>query len=29
MRPTAHIFTGSRADWDHELETVPQHETLP
>lgn len=23
MRPTAHIFTASRAEWDHELETAP------
>nr|WP_321483857.1 GFA family protein [uncultured Cohaesibacter sp.] len=29
MRPTAHIFTGSRADWDHDLETVPQFEDFP
>ncbi|SFO13636.1 Uncharacterized conserved protein [Cohaesibacter marisflavi] len=29
LLPTAHIFTGSRADWDHELETIPQFEDFP
>jgi hypothetical protein len=23
IRPTAHIFTGSRADWDHDLHSAP------
>lgn len=23
IRPTAHIFSASRADWDHDLETAP------
>jgi hypothetical protein len=29
MRPNAHIFVASRADWDRELETVPMIERLP
>lgn len=29
IRPDAHIFTASRADWDHALETVPQIDRLP
>ena len=28
-RPGAHIFVASRADWDHELETVPTFDRLP
>lgn len=28
-RPTAHIFTGSRAGWDQALETVPSAEGSP
>jgi hypothetical protein len=29
LRPKAHIFTASSADWDHELETIPKVERLP
>ena len=29
VRPNAHIFVASRADWDHELETVPMLDRLP
>ena len=29
MRPTAHIFTASRAAWDDGLETVPAFERYP
>lgn len=29
LPPNAHIFTASRADWDHDLETVPGFEGLP
>jgi len=29
LRPTAHICTASRADWDEKLEEVPQIEGLP
>ncbi len=29
LRPVAHIFCGSRADWDHDLEAVPRHEERP
>jgi hypothetical protein len=29
LRPEAHIFAGSRADWDHELEDVPAFDTRP
>ncbi|WP_299811858.1 GFA family protein [uncultured Roseibium sp.] len=29
MKPNAHIFTASRADWDHDLETVPSFDELP
>jgi hypothetical protein len=29
MRPDAHIFVASRADWDRELETVPTFDRLP
>jgi hypothetical protein len=29
LRPSAHLFVASRADWDHELETVPMIERLP
>ena len=29
VRPDAHIFVASRADWDHELETVPMIERFP
>lgn len=29
MRPTAHIFTSSRAAWDTRLEDVPGFERLP
>ncbi|MET0547441.1 MAG: GFA family protein [Caulobacterales bacterium] len=28
-RPDAHIFTGSRANWDHLLEDVPAFEEFP
>jgi hypothetical protein len=27
--PTAHIFVGSRANWDRSLESVPAFDTLP
>ena len=29
MRPDAHIFVASRADWDRELETAPTFDRLP
>lgn len=29
LRPTAHLFTASRAGWDHDLETVPSYARLP
>jgi hypothetical protein len=29
MRPDAHLFVGSRADWDRDLEAVPMIERLP
>jgi hypothetical protein len=29
IRPNAHIFVGSRADWDRELETVPTYQAGP
>lgn len=29
LKPDAHIFVGSRANWDHELETVAKFEGLP
>ena len=29
MRPDAHIFVASRADWDHELERLPTFDRLP
>src|SRR5262249_6537350 len=29
VRPTAHIFTASRASWDHDLEDVPSFDELP
>lgn len=29
LRPEAHIFAGSRADWDHELEDVPAFDRRP
>lgn len=29
IRPDAHIFVASRADWDRELETVPMIDRLP
>jgi hypothetical protein len=29
IRPNAHIFVASRADWDRDLETVPMIERLP
>jgi hypothetical protein len=29
IRPTAHISTGSRADWDQHLEEIPQVDGLP
>lgn len=29
MRPTAHLFVASRADWDHALEQVPGVERFP
>lgn len=29
IRPDAHIFSASRADWDRELETVPMIDRLP
>ena len=29
IRPNAHIFTASRANWDDELETVPSFDKLP
>lgn len=29
MRPTAHIFTSSRAAWDADLESVPRFERYP
>ena len=29
MRPVAHIFDASRADWDHELEDVPRFDERP
>lgn len=29
LTPKAHIFTASRADWDHDLETVPAFEEGP
>ncbi|TYC51202.1 GFA family protein [Rhodobacterales bacterium] len=29
INPTAHIFTASRANWDHDLETVPMYDELP
>lgn len=29
IRPDAHIFVASRADWDLELETVPMIDRLP
>lgn len=29
MRPNAHIFVASRADWDNELEDVPKLEGSP
>jgi hypothetical protein len=28
-RPDAHIFMGSKADWDHDLAGVPCHDTFP
>lgn len=29
MKPAAHIFTASRADWDNRLEDVQEFETFP
>lgn len=29
LRPDAHIFVASRADWDHDLELVPHVDGLP
>ncbi|MDX1538051.1 GFA family protein [Arsukibacterium sp.] len=29
MSPTAHIFTSSKADWDKDLDDVPEFEKLP
>ena len=29
MRPDAHIFVGSRAGWDRQLEDVPRFDELP
>ena len=29
LTPNGHVFTGSRANWDHDLESLPQFDTLP
>ncbi|MBW4690893.1 MAG: GFA family protein [Lyngbya sp. HA4199-MV5] len=29
LKPNAHIFVSSRANWDHELEEIPMIERLP
>ena len=29
IKPNAHIFASSRADWDHGLEEIPSYEGLP
>ena len=29
VRPNAHIFVASRADWDHDLERIPHMDELP
>jgi len=29
IRPDAHLFIASRADWDRELEAVPKVDRLP
>lgn len=29
IKPSGHIFTGSRANWDYELEKAPGFETFP
>jgi hypothetical protein len=29
MKPAAHLFTASRADWDDRLELIPGFDTLP
>jgi hypothetical protein len=29
IRPQGHIYFGSKANWDHELESVPQYLELP
>lgn len=29
IQPNAHIFMGSKANWDHELEAVPKVEKYP
>ena len=29
IRPTAHIFTSSKAPWDSELEAIPEFDTFP
>ena len=29
IRPTAHLFVASRADWDHDLDTAPMLAGLP
>ncbi|GLQ07454.1 hypothetical protein GCM10007924_26750 [Sneathiella chinensis] len=29
LRPNAHLFMNSKADWDHALENLPKLPTLP
>ncbi|MEZ5529471.1 MAG: GFA family protein [Porticoccaceae bacterium] len=29
IKPTAHIFVGSKAGWDHNLELAPKYQALP
>ena len=29
LRPTAHIYVGSKASWDEILDDLPQHQELP
>jgi len=29
LRPTGHIFMGSKANWDHDLESIRSYEELP
>lgn len=29
ITPTGHIYLGEKANWDHDLETIPRYDALP